>query len=72
MKSLLMFFGSPEYHATCLSPVLWSIFILAIIYLVMGMLYDARESRNPKRYYRKRYYRTRQGTNRWNHRGSNF
>lgn len=67
MKALFMLFGSPEYHATCLSPVLWSIFVLAIIYLVVGMFYDARARRNPQR-----YRGTRQGSDRWNHRGPSF
>ena len=54
MKSLLMFFGWPEYHATCLSPVLWAIITFALFSLIVGCVCDAKEKqvRRRRRYSR--------------------
>ena len=56
MKSLLMFFGSPEYHATCLSPVLWAIIAFALFSIIVGCVCDAKEKRVRRR---RRYSRGR-------------
>ena len=43
MKSLLMLFGYSEYQASCASLFLWSILILATIYVVSGRIFDRKE-----------------------------
>ena len=56
MKSLLMFFGWPEYHATCLSPVLWAIIAFALLSLIVDRVCDAKEKQMRRR---RRYSRGR-------------
>lgn len=43
MKTLLMVFGYPEYHAECLAPVIWSFLILFVLAYVIGVAFDIRD-----------------------------
>lgn len=57
MKALLMAFGYPEYHAACLAPVLWSIVILAVVYITANVAYNIWQRRTveqPRRAQRQR------------------
>lgn len=38
MRMLLELTGMAPYHATCLSPIIWAIAALAVVYLVAGWL----------------------------------
>lgn len=48
MRTLLELTGMAPYHATCLSPIIWTIAALAVIYLVIGWL-DDRSKRQHRR-----------------------
>ena len=48
MRMLLELTGMAPYHATCLSPVIWAIAALAIVYLTIGWL-DAWSKRQRRR-----------------------
>lgn len=61
MKMMLMLTGYTEYQATCLSPILWSILFLAVLYLAADIVSDflamERRRRRQKRIARYDSYR---------------
>lgn len=57
MRTLLELTGMAPYHATCLSPIIWAIAAMAIVYLTIGWL-DARSKRQRRRMRRRRRSRT--------------
>lgn len=42
MQHILMAAGWTEYQASCLSPILWAIAALAVVYLVVGGIEDSK------------------------------
>lgn len=48
MRMLLELTGMAPYHATCLSPIIWAIVAMAIVYLTIGWL-DAWSKRQRRR-----------------------
>ena len=58
MKTLLMVFGYPEYHAECLSPFVWSLLILFVLAYVIGVAFDIRD-RKKKQQAKRRNHGTR-------------
>lgn len=54
MRTLLELTGMAPYHATCLSPIIWTIIALAIVYLIIGWLDDWTKRQRRTRRRRKR------------------
>lgn len=56
MRTLLELTGMAPYHATCLSPIIWTIIALAIVYLAVGWLdnWTKRQRRTRRRRKRSR------------------